>query len=60
MSLGHGSTQVEQFSFTKPSDVCGISGTTVGHGTSVFRNTGNGTYCVLHAASLRGSPRGRS
>ena len=32
------------FSFTKPSNVCGISGTSVGHGTSVFRDTGNGTY----------------
>jgi hypothetical protein len=38
------STQVEQFSFTKPSDVCGVSGTTVGHGTSLFRDTGDGTY----------------
>ena len=42
--LAAGSTQVTQFSFTKPSNVCGISGTTVGHGTSVFRDTGNGTY----------------
>jgi hypothetical protein len=42
--LAAGSTQVEQFSFTKASNVCGISGTTVGHGTSVFRDTGNGTY----------------
>ena len=39
-----GSTQVTHISFTKPSNVCGISGTTVGHGTSVFRDTGNGTY----------------
>jgi hypothetical protein len=39
-----GSTQVVHFSFTKPSNVCGISGTTVGHGTSVFRDTGDGTY----------------
>jgi hypothetical protein len=45
-SLAAGSTQVEQFSFTKPSVVCGISGTSVGHGTSVFRDTGNGTYFV--------------
>src|SRR4029077_6640258 len=30
----------------KPSNVCGISGTTVGHGTSVFRDTGNGTYFI--------------
>src|SRR5213596_592149 len=42
--LAAGSTQVNHFSFTKPSNVCGISGTTVGHGTSVFRDTGNGTY----------------
>ena len=42
--LAAGSTQVDHFSFTKPSSVCGISGTTVGHGTSVFRDTGNGTY----------------
>jgi hypothetical protein len=42
--LAAGSTQVEHFSFTKPSNVCGISGTTVGHGTSVFRDRGNGTY----------------
>jgi len=42
--LAAGSTQVEHFSFTRPSNVCGISGTTVGHGTSVFRDTGNGTY----------------
>jgi len=42
--LAAGSTQVTQFSFTKPSNVCGISGTTVGRGTSVFRDTGNGTY----------------
>jgi hypothetical protein len=43
-SLAAGSTQVTHFSFTKPSNVCGISGTTVGDGTSVFRDTGNGTY----------------
>ena len=42
--LAAGSTEVTHFSFTKPSNVCGISGTTVGHGTSVFRDTGNGTY----------------
>ena len=42
--LAAGSTQVTHFSFTKPSSVCGISGTSVGHGTSVFRDTGNGTY----------------
>lgn len=42
--LAAGSTQVEHFSFTKPSNVCGFSGTTAGHGTLVFRDTGNGTY----------------
>ena len=42
--LAAGSTQVTHFSFTKPSNVCGISGTTVAHGTSVLRDTGNGTY----------------
>jgi hypothetical protein len=42
--LAAGSTHVQQVSFTKPSNVCGISGTSVGHGTSVFRDTGNGTY----------------
>ena len=42
--LAAGSTQVDHFSFTKPSNVCGISGTTVAHGTSVLRDTGNGTY----------------
>ena len=41
--LAAGSTQVTQISFTKPSNVCGISGTTVGHGTNVFRDTGDGT-----------------
>lgn len=44
--LAAGPAQVEHFSFTKPSNVCGISGTTVGHGTSVFRDTGNGTYSM--------------
>jgi hypothetical protein len=40
-----GSTQVTQFSFTTPPhDLCGILGTAVVHGTSVFRDTGNGTY----------------
>jgi hypothetical protein len=47
--LAAGSTQVDHFSFTKPSNVCGISGTTVGHGTSVFRDTGNGTYFMNFA-----------
>ncbi|HEX3807267.1 MAG TPA: hypothetical protein VHV52_10855 [Gaiellaceae bacterium] len=42
-SLAAGSTQVEHFSFTVPDNVCGFSGTTHIHGTSVFRDTGNGT-----------------
>jgi hypothetical protein len=42
--LAAGSTQVDHFSFTKPSNVCGISGTTIARGTSVFRDTGDGTY----------------
>src|SRR5689334_16273870 len=42
--LAAGSTQVTHISFTKPSNVCGFSGTTVGRGTLVFRDTGNGTY----------------
>ena len=42
--LAAGSTQVTHISFTKPSNVCGFSGTSVGRGTLVFRDTGNGTY----------------
>ena len=43
--LAAGSTEVAQFSFTVPEhNQCGISGTAVVHGTSVFRDTGNGTY----------------
>ena len=43
--LAAGSTQVEQFSFTTPRhQLCGIWGTAAVHGTSVFRDTGNGTY----------------
>jgi hypothetical protein len=49
--LAAASTQVEHFWFTKPSVVCGISGRTVGHGTSVFRNTGSGTYFMNSAFS---------
>ena len=44
-SLAAGSTVVTQFSFTTPRhQLCGIWGTAVVHGTSVFRDTGNGTY----------------
>ena len=44
--LAAGSTQVAQFSYTSPDNVCGISGTAAVHGTSVFRETGDGTYFV--------------
>src|SRR3954463_16100781 len=43
--LAAGSTQVTHFSFTTPRhQLCGIWGTAVVHGTSAFRDTGNGTY----------------
>jgi len=43
--LAAGSTQVTHFSFTTPPHLlCGIEGTAVVHGTSVFRDTGDGTY----------------
>lgn len=42
--LAAGSTKVEHFSFTFPDNVCGFSGTTAVRGTSVFRDTGNGTF----------------
>jgi hypothetical protein len=43
--LAAGSTQVTHFSYTTPPHLlCGIVGTAVVHGTSVFRDTGNGTY----------------
>src|SRR6478672_3764185 len=43
--LAAGSTQVTQFSFNTPRHrLCGIWGTAAVHGTSVFRDTGNGTY----------------
>ena len=43
--LAAGSTQVTHFSFTTPRhQLCGIWGTAVIHGTSVFRDRGNGTY----------------
>ena len=44
-SLAARSTVVTQFSFTTPPHLqCGILGTAVVHGTSVLRDTGNGTY----------------
>ena len=42
--LAAGSTQVEHFSDTHPTNVCGFSGTVAVHGTSVFRDTGDGTF----------------
>ena len=43
--LAAGSTQVTHFSFTTPRhQLCGIWGTAVVHGTSVVRDTGDGTY----------------
>ena len=43
--LAAGSTVVTHFSYTTPRhQLCGIWGTAVVHGTSVFRDTGNGTY----------------
>ena len=42
--LAAGSTKVEQFSDTHPDTVCGFSGTVAVHGTSVLRDTGDGTY----------------
>jgi hypothetical protein len=42
--LAAGSTEVEQFSDTHPDNVCGFSGTVAIHGTSVFRDTGDGTF----------------
>src|SRR3954471_23451721 len=42
--LAAGSTQVEHFSYTFPVNECGFSGTLAVYGTSVFRDTGNGTY----------------
>jgi hypothetical protein len=44
--LAAGSTKVEHFSDTFPVNECGVSGTLAVHGTSVFRDTGNGTYFV--------------
>ena len=42
--LAAGSTEVEHFADTFPYNVCGVSGTLAVHRTSVFRDTGNGTY----------------
>lgn len=42
--LAAGSTNVEHFSSTFSDNVCGFPGTTAVRRTSVFRDTGNGTY----------------
>ncbi len=43
--LAAGSTHVTHFSYTTPPHLtCGILGSAVVHGTSVTRDTGNGTY----------------
>ena len=56
--LAAGSTQVTHFSFTTPRhQLCGIWGTAVVHGTSVFRDTGNGTYFM--SGTLRRRLHGR-
>jgi hypothetical protein len=47
--LAAGTTDVEHFSDTHPTNVCGISGTIAIHGTSVLRDTGNGTYFANYA-----------
>jgi hypothetical protein len=47
--LAAGSTQVEHFSDTHPTNVCGFSGTIAIHGTAVLRDTGNGTYFANYA-----------
>ena len=43
--LAAGSTEVEALlGHVSPDNNCGFSGTTAVHGTSVFRDTGNGTF----------------
>ena len=43
--LAAGSTKVTHFSFTTPPHLqCGILGTAIVHGTSVVRDTGNGSF----------------
>ena len=50
--LASGSTEVTHFSNTRPDNICGFSGTLVVHGTSVFRDTGSGTYFM--SGTIRG------
>ena len=55
------STEVERFSATFPDDVCGFSGTTTARRTSVFRDTGNGTYFInLTFSAVFTADNGRS
>ena len=42
--LAAGTTEVEHFSDTFAANECGFSGTVAAHGTSILRDTGNGTY----------------
>jgi hypothetical protein len=49
--LAAGSTKVEHFSDTFPANECGVSGTLAVHRTSVFRDTGNGTYFANYTFS---------
>jgi len=42
--LAAGSTKVDHFSGSHPDTVCGFPGTLDVHGTSVLRDTGDGTY----------------
>jgi hypothetical protein len=48
--LAAGSTSVEHFSQSFPANVCGFSGTVDVHGTSIFRDTGDGTYFMTGAS----------
>jgi hypothetical protein len=49
--LAAGSTKVEHFSDTFPANECGVSGTLAVHRTSVFRDTGDGTYFASYTFS---------
>ena len=43
-SLAAGTTAVNHFSNAFPVNECGFPGTVATHGTTIFRDTGNGTY----------------
>jgi hypothetical protein len=53
--LAAGSTEVEHFSYTVPDNVCGFSGATAIHGTSLFRDTRSGTPSAGRTRSIRRS-----